>query len=566
MARETLKERIARGPLEVSDAIDIAAQVGQGLAEAHGAGIVHRDIKPANLLVTKTGVVKILDFGLAKLAGAEGMTQTGTTLGTVAYMSPEQLRGEEVDRRTDIWSLGVVLFEMVAGARPFKGERLEAVSANIFQSQPTSLSRTGVPADLERLVNRALVKPVADRYQTVTDLLSELRQLQSSATVVTATQPDVPSIAVLPFADMSPEKDQDYFCEGLAEELIDSLARLDGLRVCARMSAFQFGGKGHDLREVGQKLNVKTVLEGSVRKAGNRIRINAQLINAADGYHLWSERYDRDMNDVFAVQDDIARMVVEKLKVKLLGDADAPLVKKPTDNLEAYNLVLQGRYLSGRATFRSLDKGLECFSQALTLEPTYAEAQAGIAIAHAVAALLSLVAPKTVAPKAKEAALKALELDETVADAHLAMAVVLHFYEWDWTGAERSYRRALDLNPGDSYARAFYALLLALLGRADESAATARSAVERDPLGSNYQMVLAFQFALNRRFTEAVTVSRAGVELDPTFNFFYQTLGWALAGLGKADEALQAFRHNVEVEPNDPQARAYLGWALGLTG
>ena len=430
---ETLKERIARGPLELDDAIDIATQVGQGLEKAHAAGIVHRDIKPANLMVTADGTVKILDFGLAKLAGAEGMTQTGTTLGTVAYMSPEQLRGEDVDHRTDIWSLGVVLYEMVAGARPFKGERLEAVSANIFQSQPTSLarSRTGVSADLERMVTRALVKPVADRYQTVADLLGELRKLQGSPTA-TPTQPDVPSIAVLPFRNMSADPEQEYFCEGLAEELIDALARLDGLRVCARMSAFQFGGKGQDLREVGQKLNVKTVLEGSVRKAGNRLRINAQLISTEDGYHLWSERYDRDMDDVFAVQDEIARAVVDKLKVKLLDEADAPLVQRPTDNLEAYNLYLKGRHYFVRVTGAAIEKSFECFTEALAVEPSYVRAQAGMAVVQALRAVMSFAPPHDVMPVAKEMALKALATDETAADAHFALAFVLHWYEWDW--------------------------------------------------------------------------------------------------------------------------------------
>ena len=397
---ETLKDRIARGPLAVNDAIDIATQVGEGLAEAHGAGIVHRDIKPANLLVTKTGVVKILDFGLAKLAGAEGMTQTGTTLGTVAYMSPEQLRGEEVDQRTDIWSLGVVLYEMVAGARPFKGERLEAVSVNVLQSQPTSLgrSRTGVSADLERLVNRALVKPVAERYQSTTELLGELRTLQSSPTVVTPSQSDVPSIAVLPFANMSPDPEQEYFCEGMAEEILNALTGLEGLHVASRTSAFLAKANKFDIAEIGSRLNVKTVLEGSVRKAGNRLRVTAQLINVSDGYHLWSERYDRTMDDVFEVQDQITQSVVKKLKVNLLGTESAPVITRPTDNMEAYNLVLQGRYHSMRATGAALDKALACCTKALALEPTYAQAYAGIAMAEAIRAVISLGIPRTVMP------------------------------------------------------------------------------------------------------------------------------------------------------------------------
>ena len=317
---ETLKEKIEHGPLPFTDAIDAAVQVGQGLAKAHEAGITHRDIKPANLMLTVDGTVKILDFGLAKLAGAEGITQTGTALGTVAYMSPEQLRGQEVDQRSDIWSLGVVTYEMVAGQRPFKGEQLQAVSVGILQSQPAPLtgSRTGVPLELERVVDRALAKAVADRYQTVADLLSELRMvkraLDSGATAAAGAEKSVPSIAVLPFSNMSPDPEQECFCDGIAEELIDALARLEGLRVVARTSAFQFKGQALDVGEIGKRLKVGTVLEGSVRKAGNRLRINAQLINTSDGYHLWSERYDRQMDDVFAVQDEIARSVVEKLK------------------------------------------------------------------------------------------------------------------------------------------------------------------------------------------------------------------------------------------------------------
>jgi TolB-like protein len=346
---ETLKERIARGPVDLSDAIDIATQVGDGLAEAHKAGIVHRDIKPANLLVTKTGVVKILDFGLAKLAGSEGVTQTGTTVGTVAYMSPEQARGQEVDHRTDIWSLGVVLYEMLAGKPPFQGENLLSISNAILEQDQPSLSAASAVA--QGVVTRSLHKDRGQRYKATTDLLADLRALQSSPdapTVVAPVRADVPSIAVLPFADMSPGKDQDYFCEGLAEELIDALARLDGLRVAGRTSSFQFSGKGHDLSDVGRKLKVKTILEGSVRKAGNRLRVNAQLINASDGYHLWSERYDRELADVFDVQDDIARTVVETLKVTLLGGSDERLVKRQTDNLEAYTLYRQVRISDDR--------------------------------------------------------------------------------------------------------------------------------------------------------------------------------------------------------------------------
>ena len=562
---ETLKERIARGPLELSDAIDIATQVGEGLAEAHKARIVHRDIKPANLLVTKTGVVKILDFGLAKLAGSEGVTQTGTSVGTVAYISPEQARGQEVDHRTDIWSLGVVLYEMLAGAPPFQGENLLSISNAILDHEQPPL--TGSSSAAQSVVTRALAKDRTQRYQAIADLLGELRAHSAPpAMSKPSVEPAMPSIAVLPFTNMSPDPEQEYFCDGMVEDIINALTGLQGLHVASRTSAFQAKAKDFEMAEIGACLKVGAVLEGSVRKSGNRLRVTAQLINVSDGYHLWSEQFDRTMDDVFEVQDEITQSVVEKLKVKLLGGADAPLVKRPTDNVEAYNLILQGRYHLLRATEAALEKSLACFTQALALEPTYALAQAGIATVHVFRGMVSLAAPHTVMPKAKEAALRALALDETAADAHLALAYVLHYYEWDSAGAEREYGRALELNPGDAQARTAYASLLADTGRVDEAVAEARSAVERDPVSAQTRFVLALVFVAARRFEEAIAVAHAAIELDPSFPSSYQALGWGLVGLGRHDEAVEAFRQQVIVAPGDPMAQAGHGWALGLAG
>ena len=565
---ETLKERITRGPLELNDAIDIATQVGEGLAKAHAAGIVHRDIKPANLMVTTDGTVKILDFGLAKLAGSEGVTQTGTTVGTVAYMSPEQAKGQQVDHRTDIWSLGVLLYEMLAGTPPFKGENLLSLSNAIMDGEPMALS--GSSASAQTIVGRALIKDRTQRFQAVAALLTELGALQSgsdAATAATPTKADVPSIAVLPFRNMSTDPEQEYFCEGLAEELIDALARLEGLRVAARTSAFQFGGKGHDLSEIGEKLRVKTILEGSVRRAGNRLRVNAQLINATDGYHLWSERYDRTMDDVFELQDEITQAVVERLKVELLGEADAPVTKRPTDNIEAYNLVLEGRYHHARASGADLQTALDCYTRALALEPNYAQAHARVAQVQGSRAALSFESPRTLMPQAKASALKALAIDETLGDAHSALAFVLDFYEWDRAGAEAEYRRALELSPGDTaFARGFFAQMLYQSGRSDEAIREARRVVDLDPLSLLGRYFLSLVFGFARRFDEAIAEAHAALKLEPNYYLLQLAKGWGLAGQGQQGVAVEAFRQAAKLAPDDPLPQAYLGWGLGISG
>jgi TolB-like protein/tRNA A-37 threonylcarbamoyl transferase component Bud32 len=417
---ETLRTRLSRGPLPVDEAVELACQMADALAEAHAHGIVHRDIKPANAMVTKTGRLKLVDFGLAHLPEATMLTATGVTLGTPTYMAPEQVRGEEVDARADLWALGVVLYEMLAGRPPFGKESLEAVLYAVVHQAPEPLDRVrpGLPPSLVRIVNRALAKDGRARYQQAEQMLADLRACRERLKAggphgVGTGEPRIPSIAVLPFANLSPDPEQEYFCDGMTEELITALGAIEGLRVAAKTSTFHLKGKDLEIRTIGERLNVETLLEGSVRKAGNRLRVTAQLVNVSDGYHLWSERYDRQLDDVFAVQDQIAHAIVEKLKVKLVGPKGAPLVKRASSNLEAYQLYLKGRYYFARRYKGRLEQAVDCFSRAIELDPESAPALAGLADALSVAGFYGLSRPLEVLPKARAAAERAVALDDT---------------------------------------------------------------------------------------------------------------------------------------------------------
>jgi serine/threonine-protein kinase len=552
----SLKEQIGRGPLGVKRALDVAAQVAQGLEAAHRHGIVHRDIKSANIMETTDGQVKIMDFGLAKVAGGGEVHGTTESVGTVAYMSPEQARGVTVDHRTDIWSLGVVMYEMLTGRLPFKGDYDAAILYSLVNQDPVPIGelRPGVPEGVRRIVARAMEKSPEKRFQTATELLAALRtplKGWEAGGIGGSEDAREKSIAVLPFADVSVKKELEYLCDGLAEEIINALTKIDGIRVVARTSAFSFKGKSVDVRNIAKELNVDAVLEGSVRKANHRLRITAQLVDAANGYHLWSERYDREMRDVFDIQDEITLGIVDKLKVSLFGGEEALLKKRHTRDIDAFNFYLKGRYYWNKRTEVGYLKSLEYFRQAIEKDPTYALAYAGIADSYDLLGWYGYLAPQEAFPQARAAAVKARELDPTLAEAHASLGWISVNYDRDWDAAEVEYKRALELNPSYATAHQWYSEFLMYMGRHDESIAEARKALELDPLSLiiNNDFGQVYYFA--RRYDEAIAQLRKTLRMDPTFVVGHFFLALALAQKSSFDEATAEARRAMSLTGED---------------
>lgn len=568
---QTLMDRIKSGPMEVDEVVKIATQVAEGLSEAHAKGIVHRDIKPANIMLTEKSTAKIMDFGIAKIESENDLTQQAAVIGTVAYMSPEQARGKKVDHRTDIWSFGAVFYEMLTG-RAFFGSARDRIALNGFSKEvpkPIKGVCKKFSEGLERFMQKCLEKNPEKRYQSALEILVDLESLQKSLSLgITEQKPpnDKTSIAVLPFVDMSPNKDQEYFCDGIAEELINALVHIKYLRVVARTSAFAFKGKNLDVREIGEKLNVSTILEGSIRKSGNRIRVTAQLIHVGDGYHLWSEKFDRELEDIFAIQDEISMAIVDHLKVKLLAKEKAAIEKKPTNDLEAYNFYLKGLHFGYQPYEDAFNKSINYFKKAIDRDPTFTLAYIGIAFTYGALGLLSIDSPTVVMPKAKAALEKALKLDESLAEVQAQSAFLAFWYDWDWKTAENSFLKAIELNPSYAIAHAQYSWFLLAMNRFDEAFREIKAAQELDPLlPLFYAMSVGIHGAVGKDDEAIIEFSKA-IELDPNIGLAYFHLGTVYLDKGEIEKAFSAFQKSRELITGSGWAEAKLGHIYVLRG
>ncbi len=568
---ESLRDRLDREEhLEVGEALHITREVASALDYAHSHHVLHRDIKPANILLSG-GHAVVTDFGVARAirggrGGAEdAITEPGIAVGTPTYMSPEQASGEQVlDGRSDVYALGCVLYEMLVGEPPYTGETPRAVIAQCFSAPIPSArrKRPAVPDHVDAALHKALAKTPPERFDTAEEFAAAL----VTPGTVALPQPEATSIAVLPFQNMSPERENEYFSDGMTEEIINALTKLEGLRVAARTSAFAFKDTNLSLRDVGAQLGVSTILEGSVRKVGNRLRITAQLIDVADGYHLWSERYDRELEDVFAIQDEIAAAIVSTLRDRLAEVQRTQVVKRYTDNVAAYQLYLQGRYVEKTRRRAGFARGIEYFEQAIAEDPNYALAYTGLADSYNLLAWYRLLSPREAFPKAHVAALKALEIDEMLPEAHTSLGVVRFYYDWEWHGAERSLTRALRLNPEDGTALHAYSEYLAARNRLTEATERITRAQQLEPLGLSINAGLGWIHYFCRRYDEAIERFQRTIELDPEYVFLNWFLGQAYIKKGMLKDAQAVLRLGMAASGDHPGMAAYLAYAYTKDG
>ncbi|HEX8773169.1 MAG TPA: protein kinase [Pyrinomonadaceae bacterium] len=627
----TLRQYMKSARIRLDEALGIALQVASALVEAHAEGIIHRDIKPENIMLRPDGYVKLLDFGLAKLVEKHGQeqltldeaptlliqTNPGMLMGTVAYMSPEQARGLEVDTRTDIWSLGVVLYEMIAGQVPFTGQTTTDMLVSILEHRPRALSKVvdEIPLDMDRIITKALSKRRQSRYQSASDFVAAIKSLRQEMefkaklarslqldvkTTEAVTQYDtkamlpsaqelsasskntgrtslsqrrrrprrkaIDSLAILPLVNDSGEHDTEYLSDGITESIINNLSQLPKLKIMARATVFRYKGREVDPLQVGQELNVRAVLTGTVFHLNDNLLIRTELVDTTDGSRLWGEQYNRRMTDIFAIQEEIAREISEKLRFKLTGEEQKQLAKRHTDNTEAYRLYLKGRYNWNKRTPEGFKLGIEYFKEAIDLDSGYALAYAGLADSYNMLGNYSELAPPDAFPRAKTAAIKALRIDETLAEARASLAYAMNGYEWDWKGAGAEFKRAIELKPNYATAHYWYATVhLAALGKLDEAISEMTEARELDPLSLIINTNLGWIYYFARRYDDAAKQIHKALEIDENFNVAYFKLGQVYERQGRYEEAIAQYRRAMQLSSN-LWIMPGLGHALAMTG
>ena len=583
---ETLGDRLRQGPIPIDQCLKIGIEISEGLEKAHRSGVMHRDLKPANIFLTKDGHTKLLDFGLARsfsaarAAGADDktlehdltLTSPGSALGTVAYMSPEQARGEAVDERSDLFSLGVVLYEMAGGRRPFDGPTAAVVFDSILNKQPEPLTRVnpGIPPTFVDLLNRLMTKSARQRCQSAHEALEALREIDhlrqssTSSSGKTRMSRKIPSVAVLPFANLSADPDNQYFSDGLSEDLTSALSRLQGLQVASRTSAFRFRGGNTDIHEIGRQLNVEALVEGSVRRSGNRVRVTAQLVNVADGYQLWSDRYDREITDIFEIQDEITGAIVKMIEPALVGEQSA-LTRRHSENVQAYELYLKGMGLWEQRGESALRAGLECFRAAVELDPDYALAHTGIADTYTILAVYGYVSINETRPRAMAAVEKAMTLDPSLGEVHCSMGnAVLVFRKM--TDSLPHFRRAVEIQPRSSMFHAYMCLSLSALRHAEQLSAEAARATELDPLSPFIHGLTALSLTVGGKIEEGMRNARRALELHPNFVLGMWSLHKALAAMGRWDEAIQIGERLLSISRRGAVFVGQLGMTYGFSG
>jgi serine/threonine protein kinase/tetratricopeptide (TPR) repeat protein len=579
---QTLAERLAAGALPVEEVLRICIQIADALGAAHQKGIAHRDVKPANIKVTPEGRVKVLDFGLAKAAhesqaeerGEETatlteMTQAGAILGTPSYMSPEQLRGEPADRRVDIWAFGCVLFELLMGQRPFRGASVAEIIACVLKTEPDWQALPAkTPGKVRDLLRSCLQK---DRDRRLSDM-ADARKAMEEALLVPATgrpaEPDrvIGSLAVLPFANASGDPQMEYLSDGLTESIIFSLSHTTQLRVMSRSAVFRYKGRTEEAQAAGQALGVGAVLTGKVLQRGETLLVSAELVDVEDGWQLWGAQYRRKVEDIFAMEEDIAKEIAEKLRLKLAPEKQNLLAQRYTDNVEAYHLYLKGRFYWAKRTEEGLYKGIQYFRQAIELDPTYALAYAGVAEGYVPLAVYCHLAPKDACPKSRAAARAALEIDPKLAEARTVLGAIMSYYDWDLQNAENELRQAVALDPKYPRARQALAENLTIGGRFEEAAIEAKCALELDPLALSLNAFMAMTYYFGREYDKAIEHGSRTVDMDPSFFPGYFYLGMAYQVSGQFAEAAAALQQARALSNNSTLMVASLGGVFAAWG